>query len=344
MRRPLFFAPHAGHDAAMNLTVSAQAQMLASSGRMAEALRLLELAAARADADALFTLATWRLAGQFLPRNLAMARDLFARAGRSGRGDAAAIHVAFVANGTGGPADWPQAMTLLERLATKDDGAREQVALIAAMRLADDGAPAALPAPERLSASPDVLFFPRLFTSRECEYLARLGEPRLEPAVVIDPRSGRPIRDPVRTSDCAPFPLALENPVVRALNRRIAAASGTDVAQGEPLQLLSYKPGQQYRAHVDALAGVDNQRILTALVYLNAGYKGGETRFLPDGPTVKGNKGDAIVFRNVDAAGNADPASRHAGLPVTAGRKLIASRWIRQRPLDLGEAKRAPSA
>ena len=188
-----------------------------------------------------------------------------------------------------------------------------------------------------MSGRPDVMRFGALFTGAECDYLAGLAEPMLEPAVVIDPDSGRFILDPVRKSDVAAFPLAIENPVVRALNRRIAAASGTDVAQGEPLQVISYKPGQQYKPHVDAIAGADNQRILTMLVYLNDGYGGGETQFLPNGPIVRGNKGDAILFRNVDAAGRADPASRHAGLAVTAGRKLIASRWIRQRPIDLGD-------
>jgi len=147
----------------------------------------------------------------------------------------------------------------------------------------------------------------------------------------------------VRKSDVAAFPLALETPAVRALNRRIAAASGTDVAQGEPLQIISYKPGQQYKPHVDTIAGADNQRILTMLVYLNDGFAGGETQFLPDGPIVRGNKGDAILFRNVTADGRPDPASRHAGLAVTAGRKLIASRWIRARPIDLGD-RPAPAA
>ena len=35
-----------------------------------------------------------------------------------------------------------------------------------------------------------------------------------------------------------------------------------------------------------------------------------------------------------DHSGEPDPRSRHCGRPVTAGTKLIASRWIRQRPPD----------
>jgi prolyl 4-hydroxylase len=36
------------------------------------------------------------------------------------------------------------------------------------------------------------------------------------------------------------------------------------------------------------------------------------------------------MFSNVDADGRPDPLSEHAGLPVTSGTKLIASRWIRE--------------
>lgn len=313
------------------------ADRLAGSGRRAEAMRLLEDAARRGDADALFALAVWRLAGRHVPRDLAQSRQLFAEAARAGRADSLAVYIAFVANGTGGPADWPEALRLLDHFAATDAAAQEQRTLIAAMHLSHDGAPGPLPSPRKLSTSPNLLLLPALFTPEECDYLTRLAEQMLEPASVIDSLTGRLIRDPVRSSDVAAFPLALENPAVHALNRRIAAASGTQVAQGEPLQIISYRPGQEYRPHTDALVGTDNQRILTMLIYLTTDYTGGETSFLPNGPKVKGGKGDALLFSNADVAGRPDPSSRHAGLPVTAGRKLIASRWIRQRPLDLGD-------
>lgn len=320
----------------MRQSIADHAESLASAGRVAEAMRLLEPAAARDDGEALFVIALWLLAGQYLRRDLAASRDLFGRAGRAGRRDGAAIHLAFVANGTGGPADWPAALTLLRALAQVDGAAREQLALIDAMALSETGDPRAPLLPERLSDSPDLQLLRGLITRAECAYLIRAAAPLLAPAVVVDPRTGRRVANAIRTAQAAAFPLALENPAIHALNRRLARASGTDVRQGEPLQILAYAPRQEYRAHLDALTGIDNQRVLTVLAYLNADYRGGETRFLPDGPSVKGDVGDAIVFRNVDHAGRADPASRHAGLPVIAGRKFLASRWIRARPLDLG--------
>jgi prolyl 4-hydroxylase len=50
-------------------------------------------------------------------------------------------------------------------------------------------------------------------------------------------------------------------------------------SQGEAMQILRYKPGQQYRPHLDARADAANTREVTALVYLNHNYKGGETSF-----------------------------------------------------------------
>ena len=99
--------------------------------------------------------------------------------------------------------------------------------------------------------------------------------------------------------------------------------------QGETLQLLRYAPGAQYRAHFDALAGEANQRVATVLVYLTDDYEGGETQFVRTGLAYRGRKGDALLFRNVDAGGRPDPMALHAGLPVTRGVKIIASRWIR---------------
>ena len=321
----------------MSLSAADHAEALAQRGRAGEAMALLQRAAATGDPEASFRMALWKLAGQYVARDLAGARAAFARAAAAGHADAASVNVAFVAQGVGGPAEWARAVALLRDMAGGDPAARDQLAIITAMALEADGAPRDLPAAEPLSVSPQVVRFTGLFSPAECAFLVRCAEPWFQPAVVVDPRTGRQVRDPVRSSDTAPFALADVNPAMHALNRRIAAASGTAVTQGEPLQILSYRPGQQYRPHHDAIAGADNQRMLTALVYLNEDYRGGETRFLTGGLTVKGATGDAIIFRNADAAGRADPAARHAGLPVVGGRKLLASRWIRQRPLDLGD-------
>jgi prolyl 4-hydroxylase len=307
-----------------------QADRLLAAGRPVEAYRLLTGPGAGSDPDALFALANWRLSGQIVRRDLAAARELFRRAAEAGHKEAAQVHSAFVGNGTGGPADWQDALRLLR--VYDFPGAAAQLALIDRMRLSPSGDPLERPAGTPLSDRPSVSTFPALFTGPECDFLFTEAKPWLEPSVVIDPQTGRQHRNLVRTSDSMSFALFMEGPAVHALNRRIAAATGTDAAQGESLQVLRYRPGQEYKPHSDAVPGEANQRILTLLVYLNHGYEGGETLFLKTGLSFKGAKGDALLFRNALPDGRADESAQHAGRPVIAGEKLIASRWIRARP------------
>ncbi len=312
-------------------TVRQRAESLAAAGQTAEALAILEDLASAGNAEGMFTLGVWLATGERVARDLARARDLFARAAEGGLPNAAIIHTNFRASGVGGSADWSGALADLRRLARGFLPARQQLLLISDMKISSDGAPLNSPKGELISHSPHVELFRDLFSPTECDYLAAAAQPLLRPSIVVDPVSGKQVRNPIRTSDGAVFTWALENPAIHALNRRIAVASGTEVARGEPLQVLRYLPGQQYRTHLDAIAGFDNQRSMTMLVYLNNDYEGGETRFVSTGLDVRGRKGDGILFRNVDRDGRPDNDSAHAGLPVTSGTKLIASRWIRER-------------
>jgi prolyl 4-hydroxylase len=146
--------------------------------------------------------------------------------------------------------------------------------------------------------------------------------------------SGGQMPHPTRTSSGMNFDPTMEDAVVHQINRRIAAVTATDVLCGEPLHVLRYAPGQEYRPHLDAIPGAGNQRVWTALVYLNQDFAGGETRFDLLGLAFRGSAGDALVFRNADREGNPDLRLRHAGVPVTAGVKWLASRWIRALPHD----------
>lgn len=313
-----------------NPSPARRAVALAGEGRVAEALALLAESGAAGDGEALFARGLWRVDGRLLPRNLEAARADFRLAAEAGSRDAARVHAGFVACGIGGPSDWPGAVALLA--ASDDPLLRRQHELIAAMDLTEEGDPRGVPALEMLSERPAVSMTQGLFTPDECRFLVELAEARFKPASIFHEAQKKFVRDPLRDSDAAGFPVVLESPFVHALNRRLAAAIGTDVAQGETLQVLRYAPGQQYRPHLDAVPGMANQRILTALVWLNDDYEGGETLFLESGLAVKGGQGDLLVFANALPDGRPDPATRHAGAPVTKGVKLIASRWIRAHP------------
>ena len=273
------------------------------------------------DADALFEQAAAALRSNRIDE----ARDLFGRAAEAGRKDAAIVHCNLVASG----GDWGRGLRLLVELARHDGACRRQLELIGKMNLS------ATLRGEVVSERPRLVVFPGFFSAEECDYLVRAARPMLEPSVVIDPATGAQRADKVRIADSAGFTLPLENPAVHALNQRIAAASGTRWAQGEPLQVLRYRPGGEYKPHFDAIPGFGNQRILTMIVWLNEAYEGGETLFLKTGAKFRGRTGDALLFANTLPDGSRDPDSAHAGLPVVTGEKLIASRWIRARPFEL---------
>jgi prolyl 4-hydroxylase len=312
-----------------------QARQLLERGDVRSAAVVLQRAEQAGDALAARELALWLLSGQLVRRDLTSSRAMFERAATLGDSYSAAVARAFIAGGVGGPGDWPRAMGLLRDASGSDPRAADQLELIEAMELRPDGETARKLPSETLSNMPEIRRFPALFSASECAYLIEVAKPSLQPSVVVDPRTGRQVPNPVRTSSAAGFPFTDENPAIHALNRRLAAASGTDVRAGEPLQILHYAPGQQYHEHSDALPGVvpSQQRVLTFLVYLNEDFEGGETSFPQLNIKVRGRTGDGLLFRNASTDGAPDPRAIHAGLPVTRGVKHLASRWIRATPL-----------
>lgn len=318
--------------AASNIVERANA--LLDAGRAQAAVDLIVDAAKRGHRDALYELALWHVYGSPVPRSFAVARALFEKAGIAGHRAGALTHAVFVALGAGGPADWRTALTLVEKAAEHDPAAARQRDLIAAMSLSPDGTPASLLPLESLSISPKVAVARALFTPDECAHIMALSAPKLVPSVVVDPTTRREIPHPIRTSEGTVLGPIQQDLVIHALDRRIAAVTSSRVEQGEPLTVLRYAPEQQYRLHHDCLPGEANQRVVTAIVYLNDDYDGGATQFPAIDTQFQGRTGDAILFANTLADGQVDERSRHAGLPVTRGEKWICTRWIRARDFD----------
>jgi prolyl 4-hydroxylase len=299
-----------------------------SAERQDEALPIIRRLADQGDSDALFTLGDMYWCGMGLPQQLDTGRELFRRASDAGNPAAIRAYTNLLASGIAGPRDWPAAIARLRHEARHDGRRAAMLAVIDAMDLTPDGDPREPPQGEMISRSPIIVHYSALFSAQECAFLLMVAEPGYTRSLVG--HDGTPlVRDEVRTSDGATIHPLIEDPAIHALNRRIAMASDTHVTQGEPLQLLRYQPGQQYRNHLDFQRG-PNPRIRTALVYLNDAYRGGETRFPRIGLDVKGNPGDAIVFQNA-IGDRADLMSEHAGLPVESGTKYLASRWLRAR-------------
>ena len=285
---------------------------------------------AASDGAAALSLAEARLMGDGGPPDAAAALALVEQAARLGNADARRAWVYMTAAGIGRPADPDTARAMLGELASEDRFAAVQLAFLDHVtcheRLAEV-------APEILSDDPRITLHRGLFSAAECRYLVLLGTPWLERAMVIDEATGAGVVDAIRDANTSSFPPLAEDLVVQQINACIAAASATDKAWGEPLTVLRYDPGQQYRPHHDAggEGGAERMRHWTALVWLNHDYEGGETDFPDVGVRIKGAVGDMLLFHNVTADGTPDQRMIHAGLPVTSGVKWMASRWIRGR-------------
>lgn len=311
------------------MAILEDAQQLAATGRTREAVELVQRASLGGDPEAMFALANWRIFGLNGPRDLEAAHSLLDRAGALGHLEAVRLKATLIGNGTGCPGDPAKAAHMLRGIASADPYAALQLLLSEKMPSPEQIDELAV---ETLSERPLLRCIRKLLAPEECRYLITLAEPALQPSFVLHPQTGQRIPHPVRTSAGMSFGPTQEDRVVNLINRRLARVTGTDVGCGEPLHILRYEPGQEYRPHVDALPAVENQRHWTVLVYLNEGYGGGSTRFDLAEIEFSGRQGDALMFRNVDEGGRGDPETRHAGLPVTSGVKWLATRWIRQRP------------
>ena len=187
--------------------------------------------------------------------------------------------------------------------------------------------------------NPYVLVLDNVLSTDECDTLVTLAQTKLKRSTVIDPASGQEINIAERSSSGTFFNVN-ETPFIAMLDKRIAEIMDMPVENGEGLQILHYRQGGEYRPHFDYFPPADpgsqahlqrgGQRVSTMVIYLSAVEDGGGTQFPEVGLTVIPKKGSAVYFEYCNQAGEVDPLTLHAGLPVLAGEKWIATKWVRQ--------------
>lgn len=132
--------------------------------------------------------------------------------------------------------------------------------------------------------------------------------------------------------------------IIAGIGHRIATIVGIPLSHAEAMQVIHYGPGQEYRAHYDAYdlatargqrcCAWGGQRLVTALVYLNAIAEGGATTFPRLDVTVAAEPGRMVIFHNTgEDAGVPHPHSLHAGTPVLQGEKWAFNIWFHARPM-----------
>lgn len=196
------------------------------------------------------------------------------------------------------------------------------------------------PSAQPLSEKPSVRRIDNLLNAEECRVIMAMAEPLLKPSRIVQPESGEAAELSRRNSSDAAFDAIQEDMALRLLQRRMASAAGQPIMHAEPLVVLRYRPGERYLPHRDYLGEQALQRMrpeagqrqTTLCAYLSPVAGGGETDFPKAGLSIAPVAGSAVAFENLDSQGRPDPDSLHAGLPVTAGEKWLATLWIRQRP------------
>jgi prolyl 4-hydroxylase len=188
--------------------------------------------------------------------------------------------------------------------------------------------------------APRIVLFGNLLAAEECEALIQMSRGKLERSNVVDRHTGRYELHPDRTSDGTYFRRA-ENELIARIEARIAELTGCPVERGEPIQVLHYRPGTEYKPHFDYFDPEDGgnrkvlemggQRVGTLIMYLNDVEGGGSTVFPDIGMDVLPRRGNAVFFAYSDDEGRLDPRTLHGGSPVAAGEKWIATKWLRQR-------------
>jgi len=184
---------------------------------------------------------------------------------------------------------------------------------------------------------PRVVLFRNFLSDTECDELIRLSRDRMQASHVIDMDSGNTRADAGRTSSGTAFGRG-ESPFIERIERRIEALLQWPYERGEALQILRYEVGQEYKPHYDYVDPTQpgaapflargGQRVASLVMYLNTPLDGGGTNFPDVGFEIAAHKGCAVYF-SYDRP-HPITRSRHGGMPVRAGEKWVATKWLRE--------------
>jgi len=182
-----------------------------------------------------------------------------------------------------------------------------------------------------------------VFNALECEYIIASAADKVKPSMVFDPATGQRVVHWTRTSSSITMPAHDDDVCLRVMQRRLATLARFPLSHAEPFDILRYQQGQQYGEHWDYLfengeparlpANTPGQRARTTFSYLTTVASGGETNFPRLGQRVPAQRGRVVVFDNLMPDGTPDTDTLHAGLPVAAGEKWLATLWLRERAM-----------
>jgi len=180
---------------------------------------------------------------------------------------------------------------------------------------------------------PLVVVLGSVLDDEECEALIEVSKDRLERSKI---GSTRDVSD-IRTSS-GTFLIDIKNDILLRVEKRVSTIMGIPSEHSEGLHILNYKPGQEYKEHVDYFAptskSASNNRISTLVLYLNDVEEGGETFFSKLNFSVYPKKGMAVYFEYFYNDPLLNELTLHGGAPVVSGEKWIATQWMRRKKVN----------
>jgi predicted 2-oxoglutarate/Fe(II)-dependent dioxygenase YbiX len=96
-----------------------------------------------------------------------------------------------------------------------------------------------------------------------------------------------------------------------------------DELHHEDYNILKYSDSQKCDAHADSNTALG--RAVSAIVYLNGDYEGGEVEFVNFGIKIKPKPGMLLLFPS-------NYPYKHIAHPVTSGTKYAIVTWLHDRP------------
>ncbi|KAG2496397.1 hypothetical protein HYH03_005624 [Edaphochlamys debaryana] len=214
---------------------------------------------------------------------------------------------------------------------------------------------------QMISWKPRAIVYHNFLSDMEARHILDLAKHQMKRSEVVG-NGDNGVVDDIRTS-YGTFLRRNADPVINAIEQRLALWSHIPASHQEDTQVLRYGPTNKYGPHLDGL-----ERVASVLMYLVAPEEGGETAFVnsewahPDIAINAGasnfskcaqghvayrpKRGDALLFfdTNVDYIGT-DRHSEHTGCPVVKGIKWNAVKWIHGVPYkgdEYEEALKAP--
>lgn len=196
-----------------------------------------------------------------------------------------------------------------------------------------------------LHDEPQIVLIKNFLTDEECNHIIKIGEPHIKQSEVCGNGGSRP--DKNRTSMTAHIGkkfLSKDNKDKILMNvlKKASNYGGLPEENIEPIQLVRYTPGQYFKPHYDFLdrnmsmyrenIERNGQRELTFFVYLNdvPDKLGGKTFFPKINKEFKGDKGDAVFWKNV-VNGKDDKRTLHSGTELKEGIKYGLNIWVREK-------------